>query len=1032
MKIQIGFPAAALAVAISAQLAVADPSYTLFESDPVRPVALAPDGSTLFVCNIPDGRLEVFDLTQAVPVLRESVPVGLEPVAVAARTSTEAWVVNQLSDSVSIVDCSNGCRVVRTLFVGDEPRDIVFAGPGGNRAFITAAHRGQHYPSDPHLELASEGRADTWVFDALDLGGSLGGDPLAVLSFFGDTTRPLAASADGSSVYAAVFRSGNQTTLIPGDVDEPSTPDLICPGGASAGPCEVVSAGSGIIAPGGHPAPNENGEMVPAPHTSLIVRFNEQSGAFEDELSRDWTGVIPYSLPDCDVAHIDANANPPAFVNDCVPHVGTINLAMAVNPVNGNLYVANTEARNEVRFEPNVRGHLHESRITVVTPAYVVSPRHLNKHIDYAVSPAPSSVNAASLATPIGLAVSSDGARLYVAAFGSQKIGVFQTDALENDTFTPSPSSQILVGGGGPTGLVLDEPRDRLYTVTRFDDSLRTVDLLTSAEIAVVPLHDPEPDSIKLGRSLFYDATNASSNGEASCSSCHVFGHLDGLAWDLGDPDGPVVSNPIPQVDPAADPGLPFHPMKGPFLTQTFRGMTGNGPMHWRGDRFNPLDVYDEVGAFKAFNPAFVSLLGRDQPLTDAEMQAFADFALQLIPGPSPTRNLDDVLTAKQAAGEDFYRNFAPPGGKGTCVSCHELDASVGIFGTVGLATSRVQSVKIPHLRMMYERVGYPGYVSLNTCGAGCPIQPAVRGFGANSDGSAPTSFEPPNVGTDLGAFVLAYPTNLATMVGQQVTIADPGDGPALDRIDLMLARADDGACDVVVKGWRNQEERGWIYDPDTLLFDGDRVGEELTYGAMVSGVAVGSELTFTCTPPGSGHRLARDRDEDGWYDRDELDIGTDPADASSVPLDFAIKLVKVTRLTKANGTQRLKMRGGGTQASVADFDVSTQPVRVALSTGGSTVFDATVEPGSPDWRVSQTRWRWKKRLAVEPNGLSGITLSIKHDELIVKVAAADASLEDLSGVPGMEVTVAIGADAWHGPSPACSMSNNGNSLRCR
>ena len=33
-----------------------------------------------------------------------SVPVGLEPVAVAARTDSEVWVVNHLSDSVSIVD----------------------------------------------------------------------------------------------------------------------------------------------------------------------------------------------------------------------------------------------------------------------------------------------------------------------------------------------------------------------------------------------------------------------------------------------------------------------------------------------------------------------------------------------------------------------------------------------------------------------------------------------------------------------------------------------------------------------------------------------------------------------------------------------------------------------------------------------------------------------------------------------------------------------------------------------------------------
>ena len=39
-----------------------------------------------------------------------SVPVGLEPVAVAARTDGEVWVVNHLSDSVSIVDVASRRR----------------------------------------------------------------------------------------------------------------------------------------------------------------------------------------------------------------------------------------------------------------------------------------------------------------------------------------------------------------------------------------------------------------------------------------------------------------------------------------------------------------------------------------------------------------------------------------------------------------------------------------------------------------------------------------------------------------------------------------------------------------------------------------------------------------------------------------------------------------------------------------------------------------------------------------------------------
>src|SRR4030095_16236612 len=112
-------------------------NFVNFESGQVRPLALSADGTRLFAVNTPDNRLEIFTVGGGGLTHTASVPVGLEPVAVAARTASEVWVVNHLSDSVSIVDVSGGVpRVVRTLLVGDEPRDIVFAGPGGTRAFI--------------------------------------------------------------------------------------------------------------------------------------------------------------------------------------------------------------------------------------------------------------------------------------------------------------------------------------------------------------------------------------------------------------------------------------------------------------------------------------------------------------------------------------------------------------------------------------------------------------------------------------------------------------------------------------------------------------------------------------------------------------------------------------------------------------------------------------------------------------------------------------------------------------------------------
>ncbi|MBQ02998.1 MAG: hypothetical protein CL477_20240, partial [Acidobacteria bacterium] len=77
--------------------ATAQASFLTFESGHVRPLAQSPDGSRLFAVNTPDNRLEVFDVSAGTLTHAHSIPVGMEPVAVAARTNDEIWVVNHLS-----------------------------------------------------------------------------------------------------------------------------------------------------------------------------------------------------------------------------------------------------------------------------------------------------------------------------------------------------------------------------------------------------------------------------------------------------------------------------------------------------------------------------------------------------------------------------------------------------------------------------------------------------------------------------------------------------------------------------------------------------------------------------------------------------------------------------------------------------------------------------------------------------------------------------------------------------------------------
>ena len=119
--------AAAIAPHRAATRTQAANDFVHFESGQVHPLAMTPDGTRLLAVETPDSRVAVFDLTGIAPVRIAEIPVGLEPVSVAVNGNGEAWVVNHLSDDVSIIDLGT-LHVRATLKVGDEPSDVVFAG----------------------------------------------------------------------------------------------------------------------------------------------------------------------------------------------------------------------------------------------------------------------------------------------------------------------------------------------------------------------------------------------------------------------------------------------------------------------------------------------------------------------------------------------------------------------------------------------------------------------------------------------------------------------------------------------------------------------------------------------------------------------------------------------------------------------------------------------------------------------------------------------------------------------------------------
>jgi hypothetical protein len=311
--------------------------------------------------------------------------------------------------------------------------------------------------------------------------------------------------------------------------------------------------------------------------------------------------------------------------------------------------------------------------------------------------------------------------------------------------------------------------------------------------------------------------------------------------------------------------------MKGPMTTQTFRGISDSGPMHWRGDRTgNTRAIVDgvmesrEAAAFKAFNPAFVGLVGRQQELSEQQLQRLTDFSLTIVMPPNPVRKLDNSLSPAQQRGRNIYFNVRRTSGVLLCNDCHLLAPAQKRFGTNTTITFEGPTIdenfKVPQLRNMYQKTGLFHSPAKN---------PVVTGFGFVHDGSVTTlheffteaavfTFANDGEINDVSDFLFAFDSNLAPVVGQQVTLTGSSPASASTRVALFEQRASQAIpeCDLVVTGLLDGERQWALYQGSDsyLLASGATVSSQQLRESLGE---VASELTFTCAVPGSGARLA-------------------------------------------------------------------------------------------------------------------------------------------------------------------------------
>jgi hypothetical protein len=210
------------------------------------------------------------------------------------------------------------------------------------------------------------------------------------------------------------------------------------------------------------------------------------------------------------------------------------------------------------------------------------------------------------------------------------------------------------------------------------------------------------------------------------------------------------------------------------------------------------------------------------------------------------------------------------------------------------------------------------------------------------------------------------------------------------------------------------------------------------------------------------------DRDQDGAFDGDELDGGTDPGDERSVPTSAILcggsatiqsPRISITRNGEPAGDEVLTIRGEWTLPGASPaIDPIAHGVRVRLDDSlGQPLFNRVVgrgEPiarGYPGWRVNRsgTRWTFRDRrgessggvvsVTVEDRsrvspGLFRVTVRGKASNFRVPVAALPLRMTVVLGGPEQAALGQCATRVFNPPggtAPTCRASADGSAITC-
>jgi YVTN family beta-propeller protein len=399
-------------------------------SSPIE-LAISRDGARLFV--VCEGADEVAAIDLRSRAILRRIPVGRVPKGIAlSRDGRRAYVANSCSDTVSEIDAAS-LEVVRTLPAGFEPSSAV---PDAADRFLYAANRISN---------------DVSVIDL-----ATGRETKRLLA--GRGASYLALSPDGGRMYCThiypeigAFRTLPQSEVTVIDTGRQVVIERERLAG-SAGVFHIAMSPDGRL---GFAAEMRPKNLIPLAHV-------EHGWVIGNAFALFGPGVgAPVHIP---IDELDRYFTPP--------------FAIALAPDGSAAYISTTGSDS----------------ITVVDTAKLLA---------------------------------------FVRSIPEGARGALANDLSASANYV---AARIPVGHT-PKGLALSPDGARLYVANQTDDTIAVVDTAARKVVAAIPLGGPaELTPERRGQRLFFSAKYGF-QGHFGCANCHIEATFDGISWDL-EPDG--------------------------------------------------------------------------------------------------------------------------------------------------------------------------------------------------------------------------------------------------------------------------------------------------------------------------------------------------------------------------------------------------------------------------------------------------------------------------------------------------------------